>query len=62
MTGTNELTDELRRLADDRKDPVLLAAAKEIERLRAERKRLQSEAYNQSLSRRIDAWWNGAGE
>ncbi len=62
MAGTNELTGELKRLADERKDPLLLAAAKEIERLRAERARLQSVAHNQSLSRRIDAWWNGAGE
>lgn len=62
MAGANELTGELRRLADERKDPVLLAAAREIERLKAEKARLLAEADRQGLSRRIDAWWNGAGE
>ncbi len=62
MAGENELADELRELADKRKDPLLLAAARQIERLQAERRMLLAEFHNQSLSRRIDAWWNGAGE
>jgi hypothetical protein len=62
MATQNNLPQELERLANERKDPVLLAASREIAALREERARLQDQVQRQSLTRRFDAWLNGAGE